>query len=163
MINVKLKRLFPILALLAGLLPHPGHAQAPADRSVLPLAGATSSTGKIGQSYKESTPDWKPALPLAAPAGAPNVLLIVLDDVGFGHLGSYGGPIETPNLDRLAAGGLRYNNFHTTALCSPSRGALAHRAQSPRHRPGGHYRSRDGFPRQLRLASRRAPPRSPRR
>jgi len=50
--------------------------------------------------------------------------MIVLDDVGFGHLGSYGGPIETPNLDKLAAQGLRYNNFHTTALCSPSRGAL---------------------------------------
>ena len=81
-------------------------------------------SGKIEQSYKESTPDWKPALLLTDPEGAPNVLVIVLDDVGFGHLGSYGGPIETPNLDRLAATGLRYNNFHTTALCSPSRGAL---------------------------------------
>jgi arylsulfatase A-like enzyme len=52
------------------------------------------------------------------------VLLIVLDDVGFGHLGCYGGAVETPNLDRFAASGLRYNNFHTTALSSPSRGAL---------------------------------------
>ena len=80
--------------------------------------------GKIGMNYKESTPDWAPAMPLTAPEGAPNVLLIVLDDVGFGHLGSYGGPIETPNLDKLATQGLRYNNFHTTALSSPSRGAL---------------------------------------
>jgi arylsulfatase A-like enzyme len=48
----------------------------------------------------------------------------VLDDVGYGHVGSYGGPIDTPNLEKLAAGGLRDNNFHTTALCSPSRGAL---------------------------------------
>lgn len=96
---------------------------ASADRTVLPPP-ALPFNGKIGQSYQESTPDWNPALPLAAPEGAPNVLLIVLDDVGFGHLGCYGGPIETPNLDRLAASGLRYNNFHTTALCSPSRGAL---------------------------------------
>ncbi|MGB5241540.1 MAG: sulfatase-like hydrolase/transferase, partial [Prochlorococcaceae cyanobacterium] len=51
-------------------------------------------------------------------------MTIVLDDVGFGHIGSYGGPVNTPNLDKLAAAGLRYNNFHTTALCSPSRGAL---------------------------------------
>lgn len=93
------------------------------DRSVLPPP-APAFSGQIGQSYKQSTADWRPAEPLAAPEGAPNVVVIVLDDVGFGHLGSYGGPIETPNLDRLAAGGLRYNNFHTTALCSPSRGAL---------------------------------------
>ena len=80
--------------------------------------------GKIGKNYKESTPDFGPALPLKAPDGAPNILLVVLDDVGFGQLGSYGSPIETPNLDRLAATGLRYNNFHTTALCSPTRAAL---------------------------------------
>jgi arylsulfatase A-like enzyme len=95
----------------------------PIDRTVLPPP-APEFKGKIGQNYKGSTPDWTPALPLGAPEGAPNVLLIVLDDVGFGHIGSYGGPIETPNLDKLATGGLRYNNFHTTALCSPSRGAL---------------------------------------
>lgn len=98
-------------------------AAAARDRSVLPPPPPQFS-GKIGQTYRESTPDWAPALPLAAPEGAPNVLIIVLDDVGFGHIASYGGSIETPNLDRLAAGGLRYNNFHTTALCSPSRGAL---------------------------------------
>lgn len=93
------------------------------DRTVLPPP-APDFKGRIGQNYKDSQPDWNPALPLQAPAGAPNVIVIVLDDVGFGHLGCYGGPIQTPNLDRLAAGGLRYNNFHTTALCSPSRGAL---------------------------------------
>jgi arylsulfatase A-like enzyme len=95
----------------------------PIDRTVLPPP-ASEFKGKIGPNYKDSTPDWTPARPLAAPEGAPNVLLIVLDDVGFGHIGSYGGPIETPNLDKLSAAGLRYNNFHTTALCSPSRGAL---------------------------------------
>lgn len=93
------------------------------DRTLLPPV-APEFQGKIGQTYKDSTPDWNPALPLSAPGRAPNVVLVVLDDVGFGHLGCYGGPIQTPNLDKLAAGGLRYNNFHTTALCSPSRGAL---------------------------------------
>lgn len=78
--------------------------------------------GKIGRTYKESTPDYPK--PLAAPQGAPNVLLILTDDTGFGHAGTFGGAAATPVLDRLAAGGLRYNRFHTTALCSPSRAAL---------------------------------------
>jgi hypothetical protein len=59
-----------------------------------------------------------------AAAGAPNVLVIVLDDTGFGQLGCYGSPIATPNLDALAAGGLLYTNMHTTALCSPSRSCI---------------------------------------
>ena len=59
----------------------------------------------------------------AGAAGAPNVVFIVLDDVGFAHLGCYGSEIETPHMDRLAAGGLRYTNFHTTAMCSPTRAA----------------------------------------
>ncbi len=59
-----------------------------------------------------------------APAGAPNVVLILIDDLGFGGTSTFGGPIRTPTLDRLAQGGLRYTNFHTTALCSPTRSAL---------------------------------------
>ncbi|MCX6127858.1 MAG: sulfatase-like hydrolase/transferase [Proteobacteria bacterium] len=55
---------------------------------------------------------------------APNILIFLLDDVGFGHLGSFGGLIQTPNIDRVAKNGLRYSNFHTTSLCSPSRAAL---------------------------------------
>ena len=78
--------------------------------------------GTIGQTIKESKADYPK--PLEAPAGAPNVLIIILDDVGFGHAGTFGGAVATPTLDRLAAGGLRYNHFHTTALCSPTRGAL---------------------------------------
>ena len=62
--------------------------------------------------------------PVRAPKGTPNVLFIVLDDTGFGQLGCYGSPIATPNLDRLAERGLRYNNMHTTALCSPSRSCV---------------------------------------
>ena len=93
------------------------------DRTVLPPEPPAFG-GKVGTTYKDSTPDFSPALPLTAPKGAPNVLVIVLDDVGFGQLSCYGGPIETPNIDRLADSGLRYTNFHTTALCSPSRAAL---------------------------------------
>lgn len=78
--------------------------------------------GKIGITYKESTPDF-PA-PIKAPEKAPNVLLVLLDDVGFGQASTFGGPVDTPNLTRLAEKGLRYNQFHTTALCSPTRAAL---------------------------------------
>jgi hypothetical protein len=74
----------------------------------------TAFSGVIGRTVEESTPAW-PRL-LRAPAGAPNVLIVVLDDTGFGQLGCYGSPIATPNIDRLAAGGLLYNRMHTTAI-----------------------------------------------
>ena len=76
----------------------------------------------IGTTIAESTPAWAP--PKHPPAGAPNVVVIVLDDTGFAHLGCFGSDIDTPNIDRLAEGGLRYTNFHTTALCSPTRACL---------------------------------------
>ncbi|MGE0848790.1 MAG: arylsulfatase [Hyphomicrobiaceae bacterium] len=78
--------------------------------------------GVIGRTFDVSKPAW-PA-PNRAKPGAPNVLFIVLDDTGFGHLGCYGSPISTPNIDALAMDGLRYNNMHTTALCSPSRSCM---------------------------------------
>ena len=78
--------------------------------------------GTIGQTYKDSTPDKIPLI--TAPAGAPNVLFIMIDDAGFGDWSPFGGQIPTPNLDRLAQAGLRYTRFHTTALCSPTRAAL---------------------------------------
>jgi len=78
--------------------------------------------GVIARSYEESV-EWWPE-PVRPQEGAPNVLILLLDDVGFAQIGSFGGLIETPNIDRLAAGGLRFNNFHTTALCSPSRATL---------------------------------------
>ena len=77
--------------------------------------------GKIGISYKDSEPDW---LSLPSSDGAPNVLVILLDDTGFGNLGCYGSTIETPNMDALSENGLRYNNFHVTPLCSPTRASL---------------------------------------
>jgi len=79
-------------------------------------------TGKIGETYKDSTPSYP--LPVAAPKGAPNVLLVMLDDVGFGMCSTFGGPVPTPHLDQLAKNGLTYNRFHTTALCSPTRAAF---------------------------------------
>ena len=78
--------------------------------------------GKIGETYKDSTPDYPQ--PVKAPRGAPNILLVLLDDVGFGMCSTFGGPVPTPHLDKLAKNGLIYNQFHTTALCSPTRAAL---------------------------------------
>jgi arylsulfatase len=78
--------------------------------------------GKIGESYKDSTPNY-PA-PVKAPKGSPNVLVVLLDDVGFGMCSTFGGPVPTPHMDKLAKNGLKYNRFHTTALCSPTRAAL---------------------------------------
>jgi arylsulfatase A-like enzyme len=78
--------------------------------------------GRIGRYHWESEDHW-PDEP-AAPPGAPNVLVVVLDDVGFAQLGCFGSDIDTPHLDALAAGGLRYANFHTTALCSPTRACV---------------------------------------
>jgi arylsulfatase len=76
----------------------------------------------IGRYYWESEPTW-PEDP-RAPHGAPNVLLVVLDDVGFAQIGCFGSDIATPHVDALAARGLRYSSFHTTALCSPTRAAV---------------------------------------
>ncbi|KKN40544.1 hypothetical protein LCGC14_0732440, partial [marine sediment metagenome] len=78
--------------------------------------------GTIGRTHKDSTPWWP--TPKRVGDGSPNVIIILLDDTGFAHFGCYGSRIETPNIDRLAEGGLRYNNFHTTALCSPTRACL---------------------------------------
>ena len=96
------------------------HAQQP-DRTVLPIAPPPFS-GEIGTTYAESMPAAIPGL--RAPAGAPNVLLILIDDAGYGQCGTFGGLIPTPTLDSLAAQGLRYDRFHVAALCSPTRAAL---------------------------------------
>ena len=78
--------------------------------------------GVIGRDFSDSEPWWPPER--EPPANAPNILIVVLDDVGFAQLGCYGSDIATPNIDRLAAGGVRFSNFHTTALCSPTRSCL---------------------------------------
>jgi arylsulfatase A-like enzyme len=78
--------------------------------------------GEIRTTFEESRPWWPPRA--TAPAGAPNILLVLFDDVGFSDFGCYGSPIRTPTIDRLAAQGLRYTGFHTTAMCSTTRAAL---------------------------------------
>ena len=77
--------------------------------------------GRIGRTHEQSVPSW-PEPP--AGLGGPDVVMVVLDDTGFGHFGCYGSTLATPSVDALAARGLRYNGFHTTALCSPSRACL---------------------------------------
>jgi arylsulfatase A-like enzyme len=80
--------------------------------------------GVVNVDIRDSVPDWEPFLQPKAPDGAPNVLTIVWDDVGYGAMDVFGGPIETPTMRRIADAGLRYSNFHTTALCSPTRSSL---------------------------------------
>src|SRR5215210_6061609 len=80
--------------------------------------------GTINIDIRDSEPDWEPFEPPKAPDGAPSVVYIVLDDVGFSAMSCYGGPIPTPNIDRVAADGIRYTQWHTTALCSPTRSCL---------------------------------------
>src|SRR5437588_9007088 len=80
--------------------------------------------GTINVDIRDSVPDWEPFEPPKAPDGAPSVVYIVLDDVGFSAMSCYGGPIETPNIDRIANDGIRYTQWHTTALCSPTRSCL---------------------------------------
>jgi arylsulfatase A-like enzyme len=117
------------LALIAALLAAvPAWAQAPKapaapalDRTVLPIpTPARTPTTEI-DARKVKMP---PRFQVTAPKGAPNVVIVLIDDMGFGVPSSFGGPVSMPALDKLAQGGLRYNNFHTTALCSPTRAAL---------------------------------------
>ena len=96
-------------------------AAGPPNVSVLPYPDPPFN-GIIGRTTEDSKPDFPQ--PVSAPEGAPNVLLILTDDVGFGASSAFGGPVPTPTLEALAANGLKYNAFNTTALCSPTRAAL---------------------------------------
>ena len=90
---------------------------------VTPPPNRPSFAGVIGPTVEQSVAHWPPQP--RAPEGAPNVLFVMLDDFGFAQLGCYGAQgLRTPNIDKLAAGGLRYNNFHATPLCSPTRAAF---------------------------------------
>src|SRR5436190_16657395 len=80
--------------------------------------------GVVNVDIRDSEPDWTPFEAPQAPDGAPNVVYVVLDDVGFAAMSCYGGPIETPNIDKIASQGVRYTQWHTTALCSPTRSCL---------------------------------------
>jgi arylsulfatase A-like enzyme len=92
-------------------------------RETLPIP-ETAHVGLTTYDAKDPDTSYPPIVPLRPPAGAPNVLVVLLDDVGFGASSTFGGPCNTPTFERLAADGLRYTRFHTTALCSPTRAAL---------------------------------------
>ena len=92
-------------------------------RSHLPIPTPVR-TGLITYDARDPDTKFPPIEQLRPPKGAPNVLVILIDDAGFGSSSAFGGPCQTPTAEKLAAGGLKYNRFHTTALCSPTRAAL---------------------------------------
>ncbi len=100
--------------------------------------------GKIARSYEESEEWWAPEV--RPKKDAPNIIIFLLDDVGFAQVGSFGAMINTPNIDQLAANGLRYNNFHTAALCSPSRASLMAGRNTHSIGLGSHALTAMGFP-----------------
>lgn len=104
-----------------GAAPTTRAAMGDVDRTVLPIHEPTYAPIATLDARDAKAP---PRFEVTAPQGAPNVVIVLIDDIGFGHSSAFGGPIEMPTLERLAAGGLRYNRFHTTALCSPTRTAL---------------------------------------
>ena len=93
------------------------------DRTKLPIPDPAREPSTVLDA-KDPAATFPPIEPLRPPAGAPNVLIVLLDDVGFAASSAFGGPCATPTAERLAANGLKFNRFHTTALCSPTRQAL---------------------------------------
>ena len=108
------------------------------------LAQSEEFKGKIGRTLADSEQYWPE--PVTAPEDAPNVLVFLIDDMGYGHSSAFGGLTPMPNIDRLAENGLRFNNFHTTALCSPSRAAIAAGRNHHRIGMGSHSLTAMGFP-----------------
>jgi hypothetical protein len=104
--------------------------------------------GKVNVDIRDSVPDWSPFVPPKAPEGAPSVVYVVLDDVAVSAMGCYGSPIETPNIDRIAASGVRYTQWHTTA--APVR--EGRRGRRRRHVSEGDRRRRRDRARPRRLA-----------
>ena len=127
-----LTRLYARAALLGagllGLTAAPTFAQGgaarvvlPTDRTVLPIKEPNYPLSTVLDARNAKAP---PRFDVKPPAGAPNVLIVLVDDMGFGMPSAFGGPVRMPTAERLASQGLRYNQFHTTALCSPTRTAL---------------------------------------
>ncbi len=92
-------------------------------RTVLPIPDQPF-VGLTTYDAKDPDTHYPPIRDLRPPKGAPNVLIVLIDDTGFGATSAFGGPCHTPNFEKLAAGGIKYNRFHTTAVCSPTRQAL---------------------------------------
>jgi arylsulfatase A-like enzyme len=116
-----LAAIFAAMGLATGAQPQPPPARPQLDRTVLPIPEPKVPIISELDARKVKPP---PRFEVRAPQGAPNVLIVLIDDMGFGQPSAFGGPIHMPTLERLAGGGLRYNQFHTAALCSPTRSAL---------------------------------------
>ena len=97
--------------------------QSDIQRTILPIPDRPR-TGLVTYDAKDPDTKYPPITPIRPPKGAPNVLIVLIDDAGFGAASAFGGPCQTPAAERLAAGGLKFNRFHTTALCSPTRQAM---------------------------------------
>ena len=121
-------------------------------RGVLPIPHRPAA-GLTTYDAKDPDTSFPPIEPLLPPEGAPNVLVVLLDDVGFGASSAFGGPCRTPRAERLAEGGLRFNRFHTTALCAPTRQALLTGRNHHSVGDGQHHRDRHVGSRQHLLAA----------
>ncbi len=115
------------------------------DRSRLPIQRAPFA-GVASETLAGSQPDWNQLDHVRPPEGSPNVLVVLIDDAGFGNPAAFGGPINTPNYDRIAGEGLRYNRFHVTAMCSPTRAALLTGRNHHAVGMGGIPEASGGFP-----------------
>ena len=131
------------LAAAAPPTPAASAPSAPLDRTVLPIQPPTYPPVTEIDARKATPP---PRFEIKAPAGAPNVLIILIDDMGFGMPSAFGGRIHMPTADRLASGGLRFNQFHTTALCSPTRVALLSGRNHHTNNMGGITEMATAFP-----------------
>ena len=137
------RRPIQVLMVCVSMVPLPLHCQVSA-QEVLPRPEAPFG-GKIGLTYEDSEAV-KPKLKIPATFGLenpPNILMVLIDDCGFGQMGTFGGGIPTPTLDRIANNGLKYTRFHTTALCSPYARGLVDRAKSSFGCKRRDWRSRD--------------------
>src|SRR6187399_1727975 len=113
------------------------------DRTVLPIKEPTYPEDTTLDARNAKAPA---RFEVKAPAKAPNVVIVLIDDEGFGVPGTFGGPVNTPTLDKLAASGLKYNRFHTTALCSPTRVALLTGRNHHSNNAGAIMELATGFP-----------------
>ena len=133
----------PALVAALAIAVIPGGPVLGQSRDILPIP-PTPFGGVIGETVGTSKPDWPQ--PAKAPADAPNILIVLTDDAGFATSSAFGGPIATPHLERLAKNGLRYNRFHTTAMCSPTRASLLTGRDSHQVATGVLVDAGSGFP-----------------
>jgi len=144
-----MRSLAAVLVLAAAIFPatRPAGAaaaeEAKVDRTVLPIQRPAPPHSSELDVRNAKTPPWFEVKP---PAGAPNVVIVLIDDMGFGVPSTFGGPVPMPTMDRIAAEGLRYNNFHTTALCSPTRAAIKSGRNHHVNNMGSITETATGFP-----------------